>query len=256
MKKTATLIFTFALSIVLTGSAFAQKKQLTDTSWKLVEADRQAVTRSMASISFDHNATRFTGNTGCNAMNGDIRVRGSQVDISRIITTKRACKLMEGNVGEATYTNALEKAASFTRTGSVLRFYDRRGRKTLEFTRVIGDNHRVGLEDQKWVLEQIKGRQTFVALPYAFVNFDAKKHGVGGDSGCNVFGGSYTTTGSSINIKGVMSTMRACVEDNKMTVERELFDGLKAARRYEIRDGRLHLYRGNELLLTFRGEDK
>jgi heat shock protein HslJ len=50
--------------------------------------------------------------------------------------------------------------------------------------------------------------------------------------------------------------MRACVEDNKMSVEREMLDGLRAARKYEIRDDRLYLYRGSELLLTFRGEDK
>jgi heat shock protein HslJ len=112
------------------------------------------------------------------------------------------------------------------------------------------------LDDRKWVLEQIKGRQTYVPLPYAFVNFDAKKNGVGGNSSCNVFGGDYRATGKSITITNLISTMRACIEENKMSVERDMLDGLRMARKFEIKDGRLFLYRGNELLLTFRGEAK
>jgi heat shock protein HslJ len=180
MRKTL-LIFSFLL--LASGAAFGQKRLLADTRWKLIEADRTPVTRSAASIAFNEDATRFTGNTGCNSMSGSIRVSGSRLDIGAIATTKRMCKLMEGNVGEGVYTGALERSISFRRNGSVLRFYDRRGRKTLEFTRVIGDNadEKVGLEDRKWVLEQIKGRQTFAALPYAFLNFDAKKHSAGGN---------------------------------------------------------------------------
>ena len=255
MKKTF-LILSFLL--LISGIAFGQKRLLADTSWKLVEAERQAVTRSSASISFNGDATRFTGNTGCNSMSGSIAVRGMGVDFGPIASTRRMCKLMEGNVPEGTYTNALANAASFRRTGSVLRFYDRRGRKVLEFTRVIGgkNDERVGLEDRKWVLEQIKGRQTFVALPYAVLNFDAKKHSAGGNGGCNVFGSDYTASGSTITFKNIISTMRACVEDNKMAVERDMLDGLRVARRFEIRDDRLYLYRGSDLLLTFRGEDK
>jgi len=41
-----------------------------------------------------------------------------------------------------------------------------------------------------------------------------------------------------------------------MAVERDMLDGLRVARRFDIRDGRLFLYRGNDLLLTFRGENK
>jgi heat shock protein HslJ len=50
--------------------------------------------------------------------------------------------------------------------------------------------------------------------------------------------------------------MRACEEDDRMSVEREFLGGLRSATRFDLEDGRLMLYRGNELLLAFRGEKK
>ena len=258
MRKTAISFITLAVLLAGSTMAFGQVKKLADTRWKLIEAEGIAVTRSLASIEFNATATGFNGNTGCNAMSGEMAVRGSRIDLRRIITTKRMCKLMEGNVGEGTYTDALRKASSFTRTGNLLRLYDRRGRKTLEFTRILGDNHgeRIGLDDRKWVLEQIKGRQTFVALPYAFLNFDERKGSAGGNTSCNAFGGSYRVTGNNISFKNIIHTMMACEKDNRMSVEQEFLQGLERADRYEIRGERLLLYRGDKILLTFRGEDK
>lgn len=118
------------------------------------------------------------------------------------------------------------------------------------------DDSRIGLEDRKWVLQQIGNQVNVRALPEAFVNFDANKRSAGGNSSCNVFGGSYTAAGDRIRITDVVSTMRACIEDYRMTVERQFLDGLRDANRYEIRDGLLRLYRDRRLLLTLRGERK
>ncbi len=86
--------------------------------------------------------------------------------------------------------------------------------------------------------------------------FDAAKRSAGGNSGCNVFGGEYTATNKTVKVTEIISTMRACIEDDKMNVEREFFDGLREANRYQIREGRLFLYRNNTILLTLRGEAK
>jgi heat shock protein HslJ len=86
--------------------------------------------------------------------------------------------------------------------------------------------------------------------------FDKSKNGAGGNTGCNVFGGSYEADGKKIAITEIISTMRACVEDDRMSVERELLDGLRDSNRYEIKGGKLYLYAGQRLLLTLQGEDK
>ncbi len=82
--------------------------------------------------------------------------------------------------------------------------------------------------------------------------FNSKKKSAGGNAGCNVFGGDYTATNNTLKITEIISTMRACIEDDKMSVEREFLDGLRSANRYNIRNGKLFLYRGNVLLLTLR----
>ena len=50
--------------------------------------------------------------------------------------------------------------------------------------------------------------------------------------------------------------MRACIEDERMNVEREFKNGLENANRFELAGGKLNLYRNRNLLLTFRAENK
>jgi heat shock protein HslJ len=50
--------------------------------------------------------------------------------------------------------------------------------------------------------------------------------------------------------------MRACIEDNRMEVEREFMDALQSANRYEIDGTALKLFDGETLLLEFSGKEK
>ena len=89
------------------------------------------------------------------------------------------------------------------------------------------------------------------------INFDSSKRSVGGNTGCNVFGGSYTASRNTISMTDLISTMRACIEDGRMQTERELLDGLRRADTFEItNDNRLKLYDNGRILLTFRGQRK
>lgn len=257
MRYTATKIFTYLTAIIIfTATGVYAQSRLDNSEWKLIEADGRAVTRGSAAIKINEDSTGFTGSTGCNRMFGDLAVNGRRIEFRNIGSTKRMCKLPAGNVPEIVFMKALNDARTFRKSGNTLRLMDRRGRVVLRFTKMAVSDTLVGLDDKKWVLESIKGRQTFVPLPYAFINFDAQKGSVGGDTSCNVFGGSYRVAGNTIKITDVISTMRACIEDNKMSVERDMLEGLRNASRYEIRDGRLNLYSSREVLLTFRGENK
>lgn len=222
--KTKTVFFTVAI-LALSCAAFAQgPNKLSTAQWRLTQINGTRVTNSKAMIEININRTRFTGNTGCNRMFGSVSVNGRQI-------------------------------------GDTLELY-RRNQLVMKFTAIAkeytdsGDSSRIRLEDRKWMIEQIGTRVNIKALPEAFVVFDEKKHSAGGNSSCNVFGGSYTTTGDRLRITNVISTMRACIEDELMQVERGFLDGLRNANRFAIRDNRLMLYRGNEILLTLRGLEK
>lgn len=253
----------FAIILFGVTSTFARADELSGIQWTLVYANGRQVTNSNAYFEIARNGDRFTGNTGCNRMFGVVDVKGQRIDFGNIGTTKMMCKLPAGSVSETAFVNALEKANKFAVNGNTLYVFDQRNRTILRFKRLVKlppviDPPARGseLDDKKWVLESIKNRKTFVPIKGVFLNFDARKNSVGGNSGCNVFGGSYSENGAKLAIKDVVSTMRACVEDGRMNVEREFFDGLRTANRFEMKDGRLFLYKGREILLTLRGEAK
>jgi heat shock protein HslJ len=119
-----------------------------------------------------------------------------------------------------------------------------------------GGPARAALDDRKWILDSVGGKPLPKVQEEPFIVFDAAKGSAGGNTSCNVFGGSYTASGDSIRITEVISTMRACIEDARMDIERRFLDGLRQADRFEIRGGRLVLYRGQKQLLAFAGRNK
>jgi heat shock protein HslJ len=257
MKNLKFTILLFAI-LFLTGMfAAAQDRDLTEVRWELTRVNSRTVVNSPVFIKVEADGRRFTGNTGCNQMFGPVIVNGARITFSNIGTTRRMCKMIPGSIPENIVLKSLENTVNYRLNGRVLTFYDRRSRVEMQFRRdAERPNDRIGLEDRKWMLESIGTRRTLVAITDAFIVFDEQTRSAGGDSGCNSYGGSYTARNSTISITDVISTMRACEEGNKMEVQRQLFDGLNRANRYEIRDSRLFLYRGANLLLTFRGERK
>lgn len=61
---------------------------------------------------------------------------------------------------------------------------------------------------------------------------------LGGKSGCNVYGGSYSLEHGELSISGIISTMMAC-EEPSMQFEQTFFRTLEGARKFELRGGKL-----------------
>lgn len=260
MLKLRSLLLTIGLITIGTVVAFAQPDRLSTQQWKLVQVNGRRVVNSDAFLEINNRQVRFMGNTGCNQMSGAVSVRGRRIDFSNVVTTRRACMDPRANRTERELVKALENVDRYRQVRDTLELMDR-NQVVLKFTAIGEDEPGNGgnearLESRKWMLESIAGQRTFKAIQVAFLNFDADKKSAGGDSSCNVFGGSYIVKGDRLRITDIMSTMRACIEDERMTVERHFLDGLRETNRYEIRDGRLFMYRGNNLLLTLRGERK
>jgi heat shock protein HslJ len=256
------LLLTLAIIAAASAGVSAQAGRIHGIQWTLTYADGRNVTNSSAYFEIERDQKRFTGNTGCNRMFGNVEINGRRITFSNVGSTKMMCKLPAGSVPERVFLNSLDKAFQFDVSGNALRVYDRSGRTVLRFKRLVKqapvepEPSGTGLADRKWMLESIGNRKTLVALKDAFLVFDPAKGSAGGNSGCNVFGGDYTVTDKKLNITEIISTMRACVEDDKMAVERDFLDGLRNTDRYEIENGRLLLYKGPRLLLTLRGVAK
>lgn len=87
----------------------------------------------------------------------------------------------------------------------------------------------------------------------ASLRFDAVKNSVGGNGGCNVFGGSYELNGNGLKIGGVYSTKMFC--DATSEIENKFLGNLERVTRYEIRGGKLFLYAGETAVLEFAREN-
>lgn len=262
-RKTISLL---GLLVFAVAAASAQRQSLANAEWKLTEAYGQRARQTNAKLDFADDLSRFTGNGGCNRIFGQVTITADRMRFGTIGSTKMMCKLMAGSVPEATVLRGLKATRKYSIARGELTLMDNRGRVLMKFQRSgrddgNGRNNGNGaaqrLDDQRWVLEKIGNRQTIAPIKGVFINFDSGKRSVGGNTGCNVFGGSYTASRNAISMTELISTMRACIEDGKMQTERELLDGLRNADTFEIRnDNRLRLYDNGRLLLTFRGERK
>ncbi|HKX83258.1 MAG TPA: META domain-containing protein [Pyrinomonadaceae bacterium] len=259
MKNLSSVGLTLTIAIAaLAAAAFGQRPdRLSTEQWRVTEVNGVRITSSKPFVELNNNRNRFTGNAGCNQMFGGVSVIGRQIRFTNIGTTRMVCSGQANRI-EQEIVNTLPRVTRYNQIGDRLEFY-RRNQLVMRLTvitREFPNDRRADLGDRKWVLQQIGNQVNIRALPTALINFDTNKRSVGGDSSCNVFGGTYNATADRIRITDVVSTMRACIEDDRMSVERKFLDGLREANRYEIRDGLLRLYRDRRLLLTFRGERK
>jgi heat shock protein HslJ len=228
--------------------------------WILTEMNGKKIDGSKAFIQFNETEKRYSGNAGCNRVFGTYEITGKEIKFGAAGMTRMACIDPGVMEAEAEFAKALSEATRFKKKSKTLTIYAS-DRAVLKFKAAVpagtGDTTAAGrLEDKKWMLESIGETAISKTGELPFVAFDAAKGSAGGNSGCNVFGGNYTSEGNTLKITQVISTMRACEEGDKMTVERGFLDGLQNADRYEIKGEDLFLYQGEKLLLTFTGKPK
>ncbi len=244
----------FVIIGLLNVGIFAQT-ELDNRSWGLFEINGRIV-KSEAYIRI--NKFNVIGSAGCNRLFGTAEISGKNIRFSKIAATKMFCAEKGVMKLEMDLSNTLKKVTRYKITRSVLSLYSG-NRLVLKFTAGLTDLEEksfVKLEDKKWILEAIENKSLPEIETEPFINFVKTKGSAGGSTGCNSFGGNYTAKGETIKVFGVISTMRACIEDERMNVEREFNDSLGKANRYKIVSGKLNLYHDKILLLTFRAENK
>ena len=248
------ILILLALLIAFGAAISAQPVPIAGRQWKLTELNGTPVGTSNAYLEFERGQTRFSGNAGCNRMFGGVEIRGWRIVFSNVGTTRMACADRQVQRNETAFLAVLRTLNGFRLDGNTLVLLNGR-RVVMRFVAPVkqkpgepGESAR--FEDKKWMLDSIDGKPVPKVGRAAFVVFDNAKHSAGGNSSCNVFGGSYSTEGGSLRVTEVVSTMRACVEDVRMDIERKFLDGLQAANSYKIENGKLMLFRDDQLLLT------
>ena len=87
----AAFLFLFQVSVFAQNNRNQQTK-LGQNKWVLRTINGEKVNTDRAYIKFEPSKDRFGGKGGCNGMGGDLKVKGSRIDLSQIISTKMFCE--------------------------------------------------------------------------------------------------------------------------------------------------------------------
>lgn len=96
------------------------------------------------------------------------------------------------------------------------------------------------LAGSQWRLTELNGNAPLASTEPISLNFESATQ-AGGNSGCNIYGGSYRVSGSSLSFSELASTMRACADPAPMEQEGIFLQALGAATTYEQANNQLLL---------------
>lgn len=103
------------------------------------------------------------------------------------------------------------------------------------------------LVGKNWQLTAIDG--SIVNTDKATLIFNLDNNRIGGNGGCNSFGGNMAATSDKIRIWQVFSTKMFC--ENGSDVENKYLAALEKVNKYRVSDGKLQLLSGETILLEF-----
>jgi heat shock protein HslJ len=113
------------------------QRVLTGIEWRLVSfgstgSEESLVAGTTVTLRFGEDG-RASGSTGCNSYSGTYQVRGDNLSVGRLISTKRACLDQNANQQEQKFLSALESANRFRLASNRLTIMSVRGRNALNF---------------------------------------------------------------------------------------------------------------------------
>lgn len=112
------------------------------------------------------------------------------------------------------------------------------------------------IEDTLWVLETMRKKQMKYGEDQQKISitFNSESGMFSGHSGCNRYFGKFSLQGENLTFtENIGSTRMACFQE-LMTLENTYLNILKTVTKYQITDGKLHLYQNEQVVLTFSPE--
>ena len=192
----------------------------------------------------------LSGTAGCNQYSTTYTIDGSNMIISgAIATTMMACEQAVMDQ-EMAYLAALPTTASYSIVNGALDLRTTGGAQVASYAEAVMSSEATpetaevapaaGLEGSTWQLQSYLNDQgeTVAALPKAPATALFAEGLVSGTTGCNRYGGAYTTDGDALTIKLGPVTMMAC-PDAQMVQEQGYLAALGSAATYKVADGQL-----------------
>lgn len=221
----------------LTVSAFAQNQLKGE--WTLISMTNENGTEIPLPQKYEI-GVNFVGSSvyvrSCNSMSGKYSAGKKNIKITKLITTLKACPEAEK---ENNFSSLLRSADAYSIKKGELTLFGKNKKSALRFERKSNET-RVGLNG-KWQLVSMKlGKAMPIKNFVNAITLNIDKDKIGGNGGCNAYGGSFSQTGKTVRFSEIFSTKMWC--EGSSPIENKYFDALGKSINFEMD--------GDELILT------
>ncbi len=207
--------------------------------------DKVANTRNI-SIKFDSTKPQIFIKGDCNNFFGTFTLQGNNLTFGPIPGSRKSCS-------ETIDQTFIEKISGNTITYSVTKntltlFHN--NVKIAVFQKDNYSNIIQYLSKYTWKMHILNDKTLTGITPT--IQFDTAKNTVHGFSGCNNYSGNVAFTTNTITFDKVISTMRGCLDENSIEMERamhQLFGDKQLT--LEVVDQTLNIYKNDQLITTF-----
>lgn len=244
MKRIILLAVIALLNVVIWGQPDAN---LTAENWYVVSINGEIVNNPKMFLKFNKAAKTIKGNGGCNQIYGNYRIKGKTSKFSEITMTKMFCPEENVMIWESNLVNGLKKTTRFVINGNDL-LLSGENKTIVNLTNRKPVAEDPNLSGKKWILKKVGYSEVPKTEEVAFIIFDKEKGTISGNTSCNLFSGKYRVNGKKMMLWDIISTKRACTEDN---IEMKFLDGLHKTEWFSILIGRLTLSLGRFDLMSF-----
>ena len=217
------------------------------TNWVLTDRSDLGTALGSVAVTARFTTDTMTGSAGCNTYRAPIARDDPKVEVTgSIATTQMACIGGADSV-ERAYLAVLPDVRTYVIDGNVLTLRDLDG-STLLVYRAGGVADLVG----DWTaISYFTGDAIQSVSTGATVTARFTPETVNGNGGCNQFSGPADIGGETIRLGPLASTLIGCAEPIA-TQEQDYLAALELARTYEVKGGRLTLFRqGGTIAATF-----
>jgi heat shock protein HslJ len=214
---------------------------LVGVNWVLTDQASLGVPLTAVTVTARFQDGSISGDSGCNAYRASYTTNGTEMTVgSDIATTLRLC--VSGGDVEQAYLARLPRVASYRIAGTRLSLLGRDGDAILVYRASDGARELLGT----W---NLTGYYTGTAIQSVIsgttLTAEFAQQVVSGEGGCNLFNGPYETTGDSISIGPLASTLRACADPAVGAQETQYLAALELAKTFRVTGNQLELLRAD-----------
>jgi heat shock protein HslJ len=191
------------------------------------------------------------GGTVCNSYGATVQVDGSELTITELMHTEMACMPDEAMRSEAAYLDAFQRAETYDASAGVLVL---RGPEVELVYDPVEPEPDADLEGTTWRLDSIvegAGPDGSVSSVLGEPTLELDGDRLGGDTGCNSFGGDYELDGDRLRVGQIDQTLIGC-DDALTSQERHVLGVLQSDPTWAVAGPTLELQADDGRGLTYR----